>query len=564
MMLGAEALVHMLHLCDKGILRLPDTLLRDRLPVVLIQMANRTLLTQADTGSWNASVSPEATAYGVLTLKALSPLPWVVSISKQVDSAIQAGQQRLAQTKDDWNNPEHLWIEKITYGSRRLAEAYCLAAMQPSISRYVWSEQIYELMQFSEKLVSRTSTIISSIKPYQDQPIWKLDASVIEGKAFLPQLKSTRREVLPGQKNAKNEYLDLIPYTWVLVNNHKGLFLPASLLWDMMVITIGNFRVDEYMESVVAKISQDNREQIRQVISALCSYEETDSSQPSTICQQNSAVVSDTRDKIMKFSAVANTWDNIGPEAAIKCYVGAMIDYPQIQSASLTDKKYLRSQLRDFLHSHIDQIEDNARFTLEGPGPPSGIAILTPPRTSYHTWAHTVGASSVSCPFSFAFLSCILGANTSLITKPRDCFQTIFEKYVARDLCGHLSVMSRIYNDYGSFERDQLESNINSVNFPEFHYSHNVSHGQVEREIDITEWKTQLKADLLALAQYDREGVAWVGSKLLNSLRSTGVYRDRTKADGVELFIGVTELYADLYVKKDLSNHIETRKCLAS
>lgn len=75
MMLLAEALAQLLSLWDEGLLEeLPETLLPDRIPVVLIQILNRTLLTRHPNGSWGVNDSPETTAYAILTLAVVSPL----------------------------------------------------------------------------------------------------------------------------------------------------------------------------------------------------------------------------------------------------------------------------------------------------------------------------------------------------------------------------------------------------------------------------------------------------------------------------------------------------------
>ncbi len=98
----------------------------------------------------------------------------------------------------------------------------------------------------------------------------------MEGYAFLGQLSSARMDILPRQREAKSEYLAYVPLTWILVNNVYGLDLSAKLLWDMMVLTVCNFGKDEYMETVVARCSETNLEQIKFIIYDLCFVEQFD------------------------------------------------------------------------------------------------------------------------------------------------------------------------------------------------------------------------------------------------------------------------------------------------
>lgn len=557
-MLLSGAMIRLLELYDRGVLKLPAALLQDQVPVVLTQIVNRTLLTQCSTGAWDANGSPEATAYGVLTLAALVTLPWFAALRDKVELAMQDGQKFLLSAQGDWDKPQLLWIEKVTYGSRRLSEAYCLAAMTPSTSAYAWSGRTINLVDVSGKFIFRFSTLISSLRNYESEPLWRLKASAIEGHAFLPLLRSARTDILPHQKGAKNEYLDLIPCTWVLINNHKKLFLQANILWDMMVLTVCNFRVDEYMETVVAEFGNGTTlELVKAAIRTLCALDKTNGVQSRKRPHEDSARTTNNTNHSSEENTTHETSDLASFKGIIGHYIHAMLAYPRLQQASSSDRMHLRSELQTFLLSHTAQIEDNARFSAQEPHTQSLTAIFFSPRSSYYEWAHTTGADSVSCPFSFAFFTCLLGSSMRSSRHPADCFSSVHQSYLARDLCCHLAVMSRLYNDYGSLARDREEANVNSANFPEFHRSHALGGSAVNGEGHTIIEESRLKADLLEIAMYERESADSVGQKLLENLRASGSSKERGKADGVTLFMGVTALYADMYVQKDLSNHIQ-------
>ena len=558
MMLLSGAMIRLLELYDRGVLKLPAALLQDQVPVVLTQIVSRTLLTQFSTGAWGANGSPEATAYGILTLAALITLPWLTPLRDQVEFAMQEGQKFLLSAQGDWDKPQLLWIEKVTYGSRRLSEAYCLAAMMPSISPFAWSDRTINLIDVSGKFISRFSKLISSLGNFESEPLWRLKASAIEGHAFLPLLRSARTDILPRQKGAKNEYLDLIPCTWVLINNHKKLFLQANILWDMMVLTVCNFRVDEYMETVVARFGNGTTlELVRAAIRTLCVSEKMNEVQSRKRPHEDSVRTTNNTHQSSEENTTNETSDLASFKAIIGHYIHAMLDYPRLQQASSSDRMHLRSELQTFLLSHTAQIEDNARFSAQEHHPQSSTAIFVSTRLSYYEWAHTIGADSVSCPFSFAFFVCLLGSSLRSGRHPADCFSSVHQSYLARDLCGHLAVMSRLYNDYGSLARDRKEANINSANFPEFHRSHAPGRSALNGEEHTVIKESRLKADLLEIAKYERESADSVGQKLLEKLKASGSNKERGKADGVTLFMGVTSLYADMYVQRDLSNHIQ-------
>ena len=112
--------------------------------------------------------------------------------------------------------------------------------------------------------------------------------------------------------------------------------------------------------------------------------------------------------------------------------------------------------------------------------------------------------------------------------------------------------MTRLYNDYASIARDQAESNLNSINFPEFHS---------EKEGDATEaglpitGEIRARNTLLGLAQYERNCVRTSFQILVETLGETTASAVKLQ-DALTLFVGVTNLFADMYVAKDLTNRV--------
>ena len=354
----------MLKLYDKGSLQLPSTLLQRRLPVVLTQITNRTLFSQLPTGSWGEPGSIETTAYGILTLAAVSSLPWVSCVRDHIDQAIRTGQQFLTQAQQGGMFHEYLWVEKVTYGSEYLRESYRLAALKSSQRSHIWSSRISDLVLIPEKSISRLSALTSTLSMYREQQMWRLRASMIKGHTFLPMLKSRGTEILPGQENARNEYLDLIPCTWVLENNLRSLFMPASIIWDMMVLTIGNFRIDQYIENMLAKCDRDFLEMAKSITSSLCI--QVQSGGALTLKPSH-------EDSVRPVNSGANSLETARPhheeaasfETTVHHYIEEMLGSACVQQASIIDRKHFSNELQSFLLSQITQIEDNARFLAQ-------------------------------------------------------------------------------------------------------------------------------------------------------------------------------------------------------
>ena len=543
MMLLAEALVRLFEIWDQGVLeQLPDTLLRGRLPVVLIQILNRTLTSQSSTEMGESSQPVEITAYVVLTLKAISSLPWLGLIQEDIASKIEASQQFLSRCRTSWKRPQYLWVEKVTYGSPSLSEGYYLAAITKPKQPYPWTKKVRDLVQISAEEFRKVTHLFRKLKCFQPEPAWKIRACVLEGLIFLPQLRSSNADVLGGEQSAKNEYLSFIPCTWATVNVVQNLFVDTYLLWDMMVLTLGNFRVDEYMETTIAELGEAELEEVKAITRTLC-----DQWGPEQTFHSNRPATSPTSPLPLSDSAPpapSPPHETPAPLApgppmvasvrdALSLYIRTTLGHPRITSAPNHARSTLRTALLAFLTSHIDQSLTNAAFFPPEPRSPPP----TPQRRntlSFTEWLRTVAAPSVSAPFSFAFLACLIGG-----------FPTPVARYLATDFGERVALMSRMYNDLGSVARDRAEANVNCVDFAELSDGH-------PPEV--------AKRRLLELAQYERDAAAWVGARLTGELRAGEVKgKGRRKVDAVRLFAGVSELYADMYEVRDLSNRVDGR-----
>ena len=554
MMLLAQTLMHLIHLWNDGSLELlPQRLVQEQIIPVLIQVLNRTLLTQHADGGWSVNNMPEVTAYSVLTLLALQGLPQARPLAFKIQSAIQAGRQVLAQAEHQWGKPEYLWFGKVTYGSSVLSETYCLAAMNAPILHRVWSDKV-------EKTVTTTATDIISLSQffhripnYSAIPEWKILASVIEGSLYLQKLKISRYEIFPRQQSSEDKYLNYIPCVWIIVNNCTGVLLDSTLMWDMMVILMLDFLVDEYLESVVAQLGEIDIVSLQQIIKALCRNPDIDLPGESALPQPDGQLT--TLGNGTGYGMSPEQPRNGYPEPlaavsdVISTYVRAMVRYPRIQDASLADRCSLKAELEIFLLSHIDQIKDNHRFRRQDSRSLNAVKRFQNPRTNHYVWSHTTAANHTSCAVSLAFYTCRLSWNSS---RGGDLFYTSHSKYLVGDLCSHLAVMTRLYNDYASIARDHAESNLNSINFPEFHS---------EQEGDATKASPPITGEigagnnLLVLAQYERNCVKTSFQTLVEALGEATPSAAKLQ-DALALFVGVTNLFADMYVAEDLTNRV--------
>ena len=224
--------------------------------------------------------------------------------------------------------------------------------------------------------------------------------------------------------------------------------------------------------------------------------------------------------------------------------------HSRIQKASSADQTYLHAELETFLLAHIDQIQDNHRLHRQDPCSLDARKRFHTPRADHYVWSHTTAAHHTACAVSFAFFTCGLASDSS---GGADLFPTNYSKYIARELCSHLAVITRLYNDFSSIVRDRAESNLNSVNFPEFHSERA---GGADQADLLVASELRAKDNLLRLARYEKSCVQGSFHALAEALGDVAAASGPRLQDTLALFVGVTNLWADMYVAKDLTSRV--------
>ena len=529
-MLAAQTLTQLLLQWDCGNLgSIPEQLIRDRVPIVLTQIFVRTLQYQEPDGSW-AQGACEITAYAISTLVSIATLPWMESLTVYTSRAIENGKKFLSENHHLWQESCYTWIEKVTYSSKLLAQAYCLAAMSVSPPSYSWTTKTRELTHVPLKSVANFAQFYSRLPLFSQEPVssWKVTASLVEGYLFLPQLRRVKSEIFPQSEKAESKYLEYIPFTWTGCNN-LGKQMDNTILLDMMIISMLNYQADEYMEAVVARYYEHDTQRIKDIISRVCQDSEGTMSadRDGDSARQATATPAKRDPDEPSFPSLADV------EEVLSRFITYIMRQDKVIRSPLSVQKQLKQELAKFLFAHVTQIEDNARFSKED----HSLHVPTcfsSPRGTYFEWVRTTSADHTSCPYSFVFFSCLISKSG------QEAFTGAKQKYLAQDACRHLATLCRQYNDYGSSSRDSDERNLNSVNFPEFRPSE-LSGGGGEDKI---------KAELLWLAEYERGCLETTLKRLQEEVKEDVM-------NPLRLFVTVTDLYGQIYVARDVTARVK-------
>ena len=540
-----EAFTDLLALAEQGSVDLGQELL-SRAAISLFQACLRTLLGQRENGSWNDST--EETAYGVIILTEARQFALFDPLQQRLAAAIERGVEFIQSTKV--RASRHIWIEKVSYSSPHLTDCYALAALKAAskpAARKVGSGV----------LSTPSSSMYKRVKLFQVTPLfstvpeWQIWASMLEASLFQPLLRARRLNIFPRKDMEEDKYFDIIPFTWTACNNRNNTFASTSFIYEMMIISFLNYQADEFMETVAGQAYAGREDILRQVIDAVFFTKHTNGHEyvngnghtngNSTVDATKINGANDLHGN--GYHAQGSDYEKVfGP---LSKFVAHVSSNPSLLAASAWDRKSTKRELRKFLHAHVTQSIDNARFGLQ----PQGEELYSNATDTFFWWVQTTSADHTSCPYSFSFVSCLLSA----MNRGHECFPTAGEKYFASVMCRHLATMCRMYNDYGSVARDKTERNLNSVNFPEFETISGTG-----LAVDAMDAK---KKALFKLAEYERSCLD-EALRRLSEEASGPQGSDSFKAATVKerqiaiwrMFCNVTDLYGQIYVVRDIAS----------
>lgn len=525
-----------------------------KVSICLFQACVRTVFSQRNDGSWDGS--PEETSYAVLTLVIAGRFVFFETLLPEITEAITKGVAFLRSGR--WASTGDYWTSKTAYRVELVAEAYLLAAQKAS-SDFINGKVAIVGHSLNPLPLSKHREVgylqlIGQTDLFSSAPTWEVRASLIESALFIPLLRADRLKVYNNRDQigvSKDHYIDMIPVTWVACNNHSRAYVPTSVLFELMMISMLGYQTDEFIEAVAAPAFANDTQKLHNLINKIIdqqivaiepleaenmSLQELDLS-----CSGRCDSFDPTLETLSKHNDVGS--DKLAmqqsqntTEASLRHFVHYVLEHQYVRSASIQDQVTLWRELRAFLHAHVVQIADNAT-RLGGHSGRTG--------RPFFNWVRTTAADHVACAYSFTFACCLISA---LIGGGECVFGTVKEVYLAQAIARHMATMCRMCNDIGSFERDLAEGNTNSFDFPEF------------AEISSLAEKKCLLSELAAYERFclmntiDR--LAEEVLRCPRSIRASGDFR-QSKVKFVRFFASVTDFYDQLYILRDLSSSMQ-------
>lgn len=556
-MLLTNALVRVLEQYSAGQLQqLPIDLIRGRIPLCLSQILPQTLAGQQDNGSWGGSI--ETSAYSVLILAQCLSLPWATDIRNLMLDHFDRGRKFIQSKYTSTWEPEYLWVEKVTYSCSLLSQTYCLSALHVTCDELEWSSEVQTCFPKETEGSVKLRHLFSRLSIFKQTPLPSIDLALFEATVFSKRLKEARDTIFPrdAMPMTKDEYLEYIPIIWTACNQLNECTLSSQTLWSMLQVSLLNYQIDEYMESVVVGLAEQSLPQLLAILEQQCGVSTKYRREPALeaiglqrrnlldigLHAEGSALLQNGEHQ----QALASL--NSIAEVLTK-YIRYILQHPSVLSAPPTAQHNLAIELHNFLLAHMKHNLANTRLRRHRQhinGRHRSHTFLNPSESSYFDWARSEAADDTSCPFSFQFFAC-------LISPPNHwCFRGPRATYLSHSLARHLATMCRQYNDYGSAARDADEGNLNSLDFPDF-----CSNSPTEERAALTNGtdgkigKEAGKAQLMEIAEFERECMQLAMGRLEQIMEDTNAMK------ALQVFVNVTDVFGQVYVQKDIASRLQ-------
>lgn len=107
----------------------------------------------------------------------------------------------------------------------------------------------------SSDQVVKLSRFFSQLPLFSLDQQWLIEADVVAGIFFLPQLMRVSNNISPSRRENNNyKYVEYISFTWIATNRQNGYPLSNEILLEMMLIALLDYQLDEFMEAIFMKI----------------------------------------------------------------------------------------------------------------------------------------------------------------------------------------------------------------------------------------------------------------------------------------------------------------------
>ncbi|GAQ46948.1 hypothetical protein AKAW_07141 [Aspergillus niger] len=513
-MLTCEGIVDYIHKWNSDAFATSSsTGLDARIPLVVHQALTKLLRTQNADGSWGPRSSLEETS-GELRDASLTAI-------EQAESYL-----RYTCSRGYISIRERLWIDKTLYSIETVSRSYIISATLAPTPNIQASETLGGLFNIPGSVIQKQGNFLRTLPSFSHIPSWVLEASVREGYMIIDELRKI--DFFSQRAKLSEEYL-LYCASCFVASNYKGsYFLSTGYLLMVLRITVATYQLDTFVDHQVINFSSLELDELEDFIqkklhTGRCLSTGPDATHELNECNgEQHARVKEAKAMFLSFMNFVLT-DTTGP-------------------VSTYNKLNLRSELRSALLAQIGHIRSSKGLAHEGVDLHDQIG-----KTTFFSWLRGPASDNVLYPVVLKYM--ILHMGMSQAQQDDDVFRTPEEQYIVEDFCRHAAAGVRLWNDYGSIERDKAEGVLNSIDVLNLSSSRPLANGITGDTLD----RHCKVVSLKKMAHYENRHVRLCLEQLETVLQENDAHRASSIMSRLHMHATVTQVWAEMYSLRQFS-----------
>lgn len=529
-MLTCEGIVDYIHKWDSDAFATSSSSgLDPRVPLVVHQALTKLLRTQNADGSWGPRSSLEETSYATLAIKRLLTLPFRGELRDASLTAIEQAESYLRYTysRGYISIRERLWIDKTLYSIVTVSRSYIISATLAPTPNIQASETLGGLFNTPRSVIQKQGNFLRTLPSFSHIPSWVLEASVCEGYMIIDELRKI--DFFSQRAKLSEEYL-LYCASCFVASNYKGsYFLSTGYLLMLLRITVATYQLDTFVDHQVINFSSLELDELEDFIqkrlhTGRCLSTGPDATHNLNQCNgEQHARVKEAKAMLLSFMNFVLT--------------------DATEPVSTYNKWNLRSELRSALLAQIGHIRSSKGLVHEG------VDLLHDQtgKTTFFSWLRGPASDNVLYPVILKYM--VFHMALSQVQPDEDVFRTPEEQYIVEDFCSHAAAEVRLWNDYGSIERDKAEGVLNSIDVLNLSCPRPSANGITGDKSD----RPCKVVSLKKMAHYENRHVRLCLEQLETVLQENDAHRASSIMSRLHMHATVTQVWAEMYSLRQFS-----------
>lgn len=250
---------------------------------------------------------------------------------------------------------DYVWIEKVTYGSALLRRVYRLTATNMTTEKGHWDREAMASFTASKQYSTNLRPMLNKMPFFERALLDHIDLAFVEASRLAERLEGIRNRLFPCDELplTSDGYISFIPVIWTICNQQRNHALASSTVWEMCQLSMLNYQMDEYIETVVQGLSNPELLRLCSDVDKFCGQEHSSNfsfPHPLNGTQEQGQTIS-------HYDSQHLEQETTRPRAAliIGTYIAHVLQHTLVLRLSKMDQHSFARSVRNFIYSHMVQ-----------------------------------------------------------------------------------------------------------------------------------------------------------------------------------------------------------------